>query len=121
MRNKGADMETGTCQSCGRRLTSAASIARGRGPKCSAKVRRAARLVVDLIDAAGYKPHQLVSAVELIEDAAIVPLPVAGAYVAVSTDGHEFYECTAHTCGCPAAEHDRKCYHRLSATILDAA
>jgi hypothetical protein len=39
-----------TCHSCGRKLTNAASIARGRGPKCAAKVSRAARLVADLID-----------------------------------------------------------------------
>ncbi|TDC58574.1 hypothetical protein E1281_01075 [Actinomadura sp. KC345] len=67
---------------------------------------------------AGYKPHQVESARELIEDGAIVPLH-GDLFVVVSSDGSEFYETTAHTCGCPAFEAGRRCYHR--AAVLLAA
>lgn len=104
---------TATCRRCRATLRSASSAARGIGAHCERMERREAALAAE-----GYKPHQVESARELIEDGAIVPLR-DGRFVVVSTDGSEFYETTAHTCACPAFEASRRCYHR--AAVLLAA
>ena len=102
------------CLRCGRTLTSAKSIATGYGPKCAAKVRKAP---VDLTD---YKPHQIASARELIEDGAIVPLRSV-VFVTVSTDGTETYKTAPNVCTCPAGLKGGHCYHQLAARLLLAA
>lgn len=107
---------TTTCPRCGRTLTSARALRTGYGPKCYTKV-RAAREQVDLTD---YRPHQVASARELIEDAAIIPLRSV-IYIAVSTDGTETYRVAPHACNCPAGLRGAACYHQAAARILTNA
>jgi hypothetical protein len=102
------------CLRCGRTLRTAKSQALGYGAKCAAKVRNAA---VDLTD---YKPHQVASARELIEDGAIVPLRSV-VFIAVSTDGTETYRTAPTGCTCPAGLKSSRCYHQLAARMLLAA
>jgi hypothetical protein len=102
------------CLRCGRVLRSAKSIASGYGAKCAAKVRHSA---VDLTD---YKPHQVASARELIEDGAIVPLR-SMVFIAVSSDGTETYRSAPTGCNCPAGLKSSRCYHTLAARMLLAA
>ncbi|MDH6116878.1 hypothetical protein ABH930_000297 [Kitasatospora sp. GAS204A] len=106
------------CLRCGRTLKSATSQARGRGRHCAAKVRRAA-VVVDL---SAYKPAQIASAQELIEDAAIIPIRGNRIYRSVSSDGSELYltAVTGH-CNCPAGLRGTRCYHVAAAQLLAAA
>lgn len=107
---------TAHCLKCGRRLTSARSIARGYGGGCWAKVRRAPKVA----DLSAYKPAQLSQARELIEDGAIVPLR-GRVFQAVSSDGAETYLTHPQTCNCPAGLKGRRCYHVAAARILTAA
>lgn len=102
------------CLRCGRTLHTTKSQALGYGPKCAAKVRNAA---VDLTD---YKPHQINSARDLIEDGAIIPLRSV-IFIAVSTDGTETYRSAPTGCNCPAGLKGSRCYHSLAARMLLAA
>jgi uncharacterized protein DUF6011 len=102
------------CLRCGRTLHTAKSRALGYGPKCAAKVRHS---TVDLTD---YKPHQITSARELIEDGAIIPLRSV-IFIAVSTDGTETYKSAPTGCTCPAGLKGSRCYHTLAARLLLAA
>ncbi|MFL1903094.1 DUF6011 domain-containing protein [Streptomyces tauricus] len=102
------------CLRCGRVLRTAKSQALGYGPKCAAKVRNAP---VDLTD---YKPHQIASARELIEDGAIVPLRGI-VFLAVSTDGTEIHRTAPTGCNCKAGLKGSRCYHALAARLLLAA
>jgi hypothetical protein len=102
------------CLRCGRKLTSTKSMAAGYGPKCAAHSRHSA---VDLTD---YKPHQIQSARELIEDGAIIPLRSV-IFIAVSTDGTETYKTAPTGCTCPAGTKGSRCYHQLAARLLLAA
>ncbi|SCK19999.1 hypothetical protein YUYDRAFT_02067 [Streptomyces sp. ScaeMP-e48] len=102
------------CLRCGRRLTSTRSIAAGYGPTCGRHIRNAA---VDLTE---YKPHQVTSARELIEDAAIIPLR-GQVFTAISTDGTETYLTHPSNCTCPAGLKSGRCYHQLAARLLLAA
>ncbi|MEU8472705.1 DUF6011 domain-containing protein [Streptomyces sp. NPDC029006] len=102
------------CLRCGRTLTSVKSRATGYGPKCATKIRRTP---TDLTD---YKPHQVASARELIEDGAIVLLRSV-VFVSVSTDGTETYKTAPNVCTCPAGLKGSRCYHQLAARMLLAA
>lgn len=102
------------CLRCGRVLRTDKSRALGYGAKCAAKVRHSA---VDLTD---YKPHQIQSARELIEDGAIIPLRSV-VFIAVSTDGTETYLSAPTGCNCPAGLKGSRCYHQLAARLLLAA
>jgi len=106
------------CGRCGRTLTAAASIARGYGRGCAAKI-DAATKVVDLAD---YQAAQLAKAAELIELVAIARTAPA-LYLAVSSRGDATYavDQAACTCTCPAGERGVRCYHLAAATILAAA
>ena len=104
---------TATCRRCRATLTSARSVARGYGDRCWTLKRRE-----DAVQAAGFKPHQVASALELLEDGALIPLR-PGTYIGVSTDGMDTYVCTAETCTCAAFEAGRRCYPR--AAVLLAA
>ncbi|QDN58690.1 DUF6011 domain-containing protein [Streptomyces sp. S1D4-20] len=108
--------ETANCLRCGRRLTSADSIARRYGRSCRAKV-VAASAAADIAD---FKPAQLDSARELIEDGAIVPLRGL-VFTAVSSDGTETYLSHPTNCNCPGGLKGRRCYHQLAARLLLAA
>ena len=114
----GQDDTTVKCQSCGRKLTSATSVARGRGPVCTAKVRKAAA-TAEL----PCKPEQRAKAAELIEDGGIVPLSRPGVYAASSSDGTAVYvvDVNAGTCTCKAGQNGRYCYHLAAGQILTAA
>jgi hypothetical protein len=106
--------KTAHCKRCRSLLTSARSVARGYGDHCWRLERRERAAA-----AAGFKRHQVASALELIEDGAILPLR-PGLYVVVSTDGSEFYEATPHSCACKAFEAGRLCYHRAAALMVAA-
>ncbi len=106
--------EQARCLHCHRVLTSAKSIALGYGPRCARKIRNAA---VDLTD---YKPHQITSARELIEDGAIIPLRNL-VFLAVSTDGTEIHRTAPTGCNCKAGLKGTRCYHVLAARLLLAA
>lgn len=105
------------CLRCGRKLTSKTSATRGYGRTCSTKVRQA-QTTADLAD---YKPAQIESARELIEDGAIIQIRPR-IYRSVSTDGTEMY-LTAITgqCNCPAGLRSTRCYHSAAARILALA
>ncbi|WP_377271901.1 DUF6011 domain-containing protein [Peterkaempfera sp. SMS 1(5)a] len=111
-----ATTEHTNCLRCGRTLTSTTSRTTGYGPTCRAKVRNAQR-TADLTD---YKPAQIDSARELIEDGAIIPLRPR-IYRAVSSDGTETYLTARQGCTCPAGIKGRNCYHRAAVAILTAA
>jgi hypothetical protein len=102
------------CLRCGRKLTSAKSVATGYGPTCTRKVRNAP------VDTTDYKAHQITSARELIEDGAIIPLRSV-IFISVSTDGTETYKTAPTGCTCPAGAKGSRCYHQLAARLLLAA
>ena len=111
-----APATTTSCTRCGRKLTSAKSIAAGRGKGCAAKI-AAATKTVDLDD---FKPAQIESAKELIEDAAIVQIK-RNVFRAVSTDGTETYLSHPTNCTCAGGVRGRRCYHMAAARMLLAA
>lgn len=102
------------CLRCGRTLRTAKSQAAGYGAKCAAKVRHSA------IDTSDYKPHQIASAQELIEDGAII-LIRGNVFAAVSTDGTETHLVHPAACNCKAGLKGTRCYHQLAARLLLAA
>ena len=108
--------KTAQCLRCGRALTSAASVSRGYGRTCSAKIKAAAG-TADLL---GFKAAQLASATELIEDGAIVPLRRT-VFTVVSSDGTETYLSHPTNCTCPAGIKGHRCYHMAAARMLLAA
>lgn len=101
------------CLSCGREISSAASISAGRGSGCRAKIRRAAREV----DLSAWTPKQAEQARELIEDGGIVPTSRPGVYRTVATAGDAIYLSTVNGCTCPARA---QCYHRCAVVIVTA-
>lgn len=113
-----ATQTTAKCTRCGRTLRSAASVAKGYGPTCAAKIAQAAKVV----DLAAYKAAQIAKAAELIELRAIVRTAPA-TFVAVSSDGTATYEtdAVAQSCTCKAGERGIRCYHLAAAQILAAA
>lgn len=107
------------CTRCGRKLTSAKSIAAGYGPTCKAKIAAAAAKIVIL---ARFKAAQVAKAEELIADGGIVAIRARRVFRAVSTSGTGTYLTAPQACNCAAglkAKH--ACYHRIAATILAAA
>jgi hypothetical protein len=107
------DRET-RCLRCGRKLTAST----GYGPKCAAKIRKAA------IEAAraDFTAEQAAKADELIKDGGIVPTPRDGVFQAVSGKGDATYLVHAAACNCPGGlRAKRPCYHTLAARILGIA
>lgn len=98
------------CGRCGRVLTSEASVRRGYGRACKAKLQANEEAV-----ASQYQPHQVMSAHELIEDGAIVRTR-PGIYMAVSSDGTQVYRCARQACNCPAS---KPCYHMVAIAIIE--
>lgn len=111
-----APATTSSCTRCGRKLTAAKSIAAGYGKGCAAKI-AAATKTADLVD---FKPAQIASAQELIEDAAIIQIR-RNVFRAVSTDGSETYLAHTANCTCAAGVRGRRCYHMAAARMLLAA
>jgi len=103
---------------CGRTLRAAKSVERGYGPRCYAKIQKAAKVV----DLAAYKANQVAKAAELIELRAIVRTS-ATVFAAVSSDGTATYETNtaAQSCTCKAGQRGLRCYHLAAAQILIAA
>lgn len=98
---------------CARRLYSAASRSRGYGWGCWRRIRAAARLAA----LADFTARQIDQAVELIEDAGVIPAGVLGLFWTVSTDGSEFYRTTLEFCDCPACQ---ACYHQAALVMVTA-
>lgn len=110
--------QTGTCLTCRRPLRSAASVARGRGPVCAAKARKAARAKA----VAAHKPEQVAKATELIDEGGIVPIRGRHIFRTVSSDGTRTYLTAAQACNCAAGLKGRHvCFHRIAAQMLLAA
>lgn len=112
--------QTAKCHRCGRILTDPTSIAAGLGPVCRRHVAKAA-VVIDLTafrDAKAAKNK----AVELIEQAAIVPAGRPGLYLAASSDGSNTYlvDTVEGSCTCKGYAHQGRCYHQVAAALLDA-
>jgi hypothetical protein len=105
------------CLRCGRKLTSAKSIATGYGPTCTRKVKAAAKAKA----AAAFKPATVAKAEELIEQGGIVAIR-ARVFRVVSSNGQGTYLTAPEGCTCAAGLRGKHvCYHRAAATILLAA
>jgi hypothetical protein len=109
--------ETAKCTRCGRKLTSARSVAAGLGPTCKARIVKASKTAPALAD---FMPAQVEQARELIEDGAVIQIR-RNVWRTVSTDGRETYLTARQACTCPAGLRDRRCYHRLAVEIVSAA
>ncbi len=109
------------CLRCGRVLTSARSIADGRGRTCKAKVRAAAKVA----DVTAFKDGKaaLSKAEQLIEDAAIVPTRHVGQFIATSSDGLTVYlvDTLERSCTCKGHTRCGHCYHLVAADALMTA
>lgn len=99
------------CIRCGRTLRSEASIARGMGPTCAAKIAKAT------VDA---KATAVTKARELIELAALVPVKGRHVFRVVSSTGNQTYLTAARNCTCPAGLKGRECYHMAAVRLVAA-
>ena len=101
---------------CGRKLTSAKSVAAGYGRACLRKISQAQ------LDEAreGFTADQQAKADELIRDGGILA-QAPGLYVAVSGKGDAHYATDGRSCTCAAGARDRRCYHQLAARVLAIA
>jgi len=109
--------ETHRCLSCGRRITSAESVAAGRGSGCRAKIRKAAKAA----DLSAWTGQQVEQARELIEDGGVVPTVRADVFRTVSSDGTEIHLTHPGACNCPAGLKSKLCYHRAAVALVLAA
>ena len=119
---KTANTPKARCLGCRRKLTAPASIARGRGRTCQARVNTAAKIV----DLSAFKDAKAVhaKAIELIEQGGIVPTRHHGQYLAVASDGLNTYLVETvgeRSCTCKAGQRLGRCYHLVAADILNAA
>jgi hypothetical protein len=105
------------CLRCGRKLTSAKSLAAKYGRGCAAKIRQAAIEEVR----AEFSTDQQAKADELIRDGGLVPTNREGVYRAVSSDGSTSYLVHAAVCNCKAGLRGKRCYHQLAARVLSIA
>ena len=110
-------METTRCTRCNRRITAKASVVRGYGKGCAAKIKAAEKLA----DLAAFTASQLDAARELITDLAIIPLRARRVWLAVSSDGTRVYRTANEACSCPAGIRSVRCLHRAAVAILNAA
>ena len=101
------------CLRCGRKLHCAASRARGYGWGCWARI----RVVRKLAELVSYTRQQVDRAVELIEDAAVIPTAMATVFRTVSSDGLRVYLTTRNGCTCPAS---KECFHRAAVLMVTA-
>ncbi|MFE3033042.1 hypothetical protein ACFXKY_15530 [Streptomyces canus] len=106
--------EHGRCLKCRRPLKNVSPD--GLGPKCRAKVRRAARTE------SVHPKWQAAKAAELLELGAVIPLRQNRIFLVVADDGTEVYR-TAATgqCNCPAGLRSVRCYHSVAAQYMAAA
>jgi len=109
---------TSHCLRCGRTLRSSASITRGYGAWCRAKIRAAA--IAEVVK--GFTIQQAEKARDLIADAGLVPTSRPGVFRAVSSKGDATYLAHSATCNCPAGLRSRNaCYHSLAVRIVMAS
>lgn len=112
------ETRTASCVRCGRKLTSAKSIARGYGAHCASRIRHAGA------DLSRYDDRQVAAAVELIEDGGVVAL-TGPVFLTISTDGTEIHRTSARTCNCKsgirADINRRPCYHTAAVRMMLAA
>jgi len=101
------------CTRCGRRLTSAKSVALGRGPRCEAAVQREAK-------ACAAKSEQLAKALELLADGGVETLRPGRVWLVVASNGVDRYRTAPMACTCPAGVRGRTCYHQLAVGLLAA-
>jgi len=102
-----------TCTRCGRALTSARSVALGRGPVCDRKARLAAATVQA-------KPEQVAKALELLADGAVETLRPGRVWLVVASNGVDRYRTAPMACTCPAGVRGRRCYHEVAVSLLAA-
>jgi hypothetical protein len=106
------------CLRCGRKLTSAKSVATGYGPTCTRKVKAAAKAEI----VATYKPHLVAKAEELIEQGGLIPLRGGHVFQVVASNGIDTYKAARQGCTCAAGLKGKHvCYHRIAAHILSLA
>lgn len=107
------------CLRCGRKLHAAASISRGYGRGCRARILAAAKLTA----LAGFTADQIAKARELVEDGGITRIR-RGIYRVVSSDGLRTYlTSVAGPCNCPhglRARSAKPCFHVATARIVSA-
>lgn len=105
---------------CGRTLTDPRSIARGMGPVCARKARRAA----EVIDLSAFRDAKSIrtKATELVEQAGIIPASRPGLFLAVSSSGTDTYliDALEGSCTCRGFAHQGRCYHLVAAAVLAA-
>lgn len=111
--------QTATKCICGRTLRAAKSVKLGYGPRCYAKIQKAAKV-------APFKPAQVAKAQELIADGGIVAIRGRRVFRVVSTKGDATYLTAPQACTCAAGlkserADQRVCFHRIAASILAAA
>jgi hypothetical protein len=105
---------------CGRKLTSAESIARGYGSGCWRKVRQAAAAA----DLSAWTPGQAEEARQAIGDGAVVPSTRAGVCHVVSVDGSEVHLTHRDACNCTSGLKNRPprpCWHRCAVAMVLAS
>jgi hypothetical protein len=119
---KTANPQTAKCDECKRPLTSAVSIARGRGRTCERnRRRRNAALVLSRpfknAEAARTK------ALDLIAEGALVRTRHEGQYLAVGSDGVSTYlvDTVERSCICRGHQRQGRCYHLLAADTVELA
>ena len=96
-------------------MRAAASLARGTGRTCAAKIAQAAAV-------ADAKPEQIAKALELIEDGGAVPARTGlRVFRTVATAGDAVYLTTPTGCTCPAGCARRRCYHSAAVGLLLAS
>jgi Family of unknown function (DUF6011) len=105
---------------CGRVLRSAESIALGLGPRCAAKIRKAAGTA----DLSQWTASQVEDARQAIEDGAVVPSSREGVFHVVSSDGSEVHRTAERGCNCTSGlktRQPRPCWHRAAVAIVLAS
>lgn len=111
---------TGKCIRCGRTLRSAQSVANGMGRTCRAKVRQSA----EVINLGAFRDAKSAKskAVELVEQAGIVPAGRPALFLAVSSDGTNTYlvDTLEGSCTCRGFAHQGRCFHLVAAAMLSA-
>lgn len=102
---------------CGRKLTSAKSVAAKLGPVCLKKVRaEQAELIARAKE--GFTADQVAKAEAAIANGDVTE-EAPGLYAVKSSRGHDRYRSDGLSCVCPAGAHDRRCWHLLAARIFE--
>lgn len=101
------------CAGCGRKLTSAQSIARGFGPTCYRRISAATKAIALVT-----KPKAMEAATEILRKGMIRKIE-ADVYSVLSSDMHTTYYVDHGVCGCPAGSHGRQCKHVVARDVME--